>query len=231
MWARGIDKQLCTIEEPSDDVRLAILRSKAYADAQKSRREAASGGIGGSEIADLTRLLIVGQLKQLTGSQPPLTAQTAPSQQPEAAVTSPPSASWVPIETVHWMESFLHTEGFFKWLYRRKVGLPRTFLRTVFECVVIVNRVDINMLNDNSKAGITKVVWAEQYAYPAGTLLLLRKQAIEWQKQYKGLTEEQLAQLEKEKEKERVELEDEAEDDLSLADFPAFYRAPTDEEE
>jgi hypothetical protein len=86
------------------------------------------------------------------------------------------------------------------------------------------------MLNDNSKAGITKVVWAEQYAYPAGTLLLLRKQAIKWQKQYKGLTEEQLAQLEKEKEKERVELEDEAKDDLSLANFPAFYRASTDDE-
>jgi hypothetical protein len=129
------------------------------------------------------------------------------------------------------MESFLHTEGFFKWLYRRKVRLPRTFLRTVFERVVIENRVDINMLNDNSEAGITKVVWAEQYAYLAGTLLLLRKQAIEWQKQYKGLTEEQLAQLEEEKEKERLELEDEAEDDLSLADFPAFYRAPTDENE
>jgi hypothetical protein len=79
------------------------------------------------------------------------------------------------------------------------------------------------MFNDNSEDGLTRAAWGE-YGWPPGALLKLRKAAIKWQKQCKGLTEQRLeqVQLEVEKEKERVELEEETEDELDIADLPGL---------
>jgi hypothetical protein len=134
---------LCAVEEPSDDVELAIAKQKDYANAWKERRRENDVGVVGSEIADLTRLLMLGQLKQLTATQQlwPAASQPLP-----AIVMS----SWVPITCDHWRDIFEHTLNFYNQVERRKTGLPNKFLRQLFKHVVVDNRININMLLDNS---------------------------------------------------------------------------------
>lgn len=61
MWARELAGGTGSVQDPSDDVRLAIVRAKDRADAEKSRRRGAvnSGRGGDNEIVSLTKLLII----------------------------------------------------------------------------------------------------------------------------------------------------------------------------
>ena len=61
MWARELAGRAGSVYDPSNDVRLAIVRAKDRADTEKSRRRGAVNRGGGSdnEIASLTKLLIV----------------------------------------------------------------------------------------------------------------------------------------------------------------------------
>lgn len=61
MWARAISQRLATYNEPSDDVRLAILRVKDRQVHEKNQRSKTGGG-GEDDIKSLTKLLIVRQL-------------------------------------------------------------------------------------------------------------------------------------------------------------------------
>jgi hypothetical protein len=220
MWSRAIDKQLATVDEPCKDVRLAILKSKDRAEAQKERRcDGDRGGGGDNEMADLMKVYMMGTLRQLT-------AQIVPPQQPETAVQQPNTpvsplslALWVPIEYDHWWEIFEHTVNFFNWFERLKLGLGTKFVREVFVEVFINNRVNVNMLLNNSDNGVPLRHWHEVYGYPTGVLLQLCKQAVKWQKEYGGLTEQQRAAIEAEKEKEEAERD---RNGVSLGYFPGF---------
>lgn len=64
MWARAISQRIATYDEPSDDVRLAILRAKDRQVHEKNQRLRAGRG-GEDDIKSLTKLLIVGQLNQM----------------------------------------------------------------------------------------------------------------------------------------------------------------------
>jgi hypothetical protein len=74
------------------------------------------------------------------------------------------------------------------------------------------------MLLDNSDDGVTMGQWNEIYRYPTGLLTQLRKHAVRWQEEYKGLTEKQRDDVKAEKEK---DAEQEPED-MSLGQFPGF---------
>lgn len=65
MWACAINERLCTVEELTDNVRLAIIRAKDRADKEKSRQRSTGDG-GADEIKSLTKLLLLGQLKQMS---------------------------------------------------------------------------------------------------------------------------------------------------------------------
>jgi hypothetical protein len=100
MWARELAGGTGSVHDPSDDVRLAIVRAK-------DRDDAVNGGGGGdNEIASLTKLLIVNQLKQLAGHTNQASVQ---AQQPESLLL------WEPFEYTNWMEISRHTKNFFDW--------------------------------------------------------------------------------------------------------------------
>jgi hypothetical protein len=61
MWARAINYRTATYDEPSDDVRLAILRAKDHAEHAKNQKRLAVSE-GDEDIKSLTKLLIVRQL-------------------------------------------------------------------------------------------------------------------------------------------------------------------------
>jgi hypothetical protein len=72
MWARNISNRKATYNEPSDDVKLAILRQKDQAIYKKVRRRkqrtrgsSKSTSSGDEDIKSLTKLLIVGQINQM----------------------------------------------------------------------------------------------------------------------------------------------------------------------
>jgi hypothetical protein len=111
MWAREIHKRVATFDEPSDDVRLAILRAKDRSIHEKTQRLKA-GNSGDDDIKSLTKLLIVGQLNQM--SRQPLgesNLQGRPAVSTLDQVLS--SSSWTPIEYEYLEEIIEHTKNFF----------------------------------------------------------------------------------------------------------------------
>jgi hypothetical protein len=108
MWARDIALGWGAINDLSDDVQSAILRAKDRADIEKSKTRGLAGG-GDSDIASLTKLLIVNQLKQLTG-----TTQALPAM-PEQSASSSLLLEYIFIKYEHWIEIKEHSKKFFDW--------------------------------------------------------------------------------------------------------------------
>ncbi|CAG5158201.1 uncharacterized protein ALTATR162_LOCUS5035 [Alternaria atra] len=198
MWARELAGGTGSVHNPSDDVRLAIVRAKDRADAEKSRRRGAvdSGGGGDNEIASLTKLLIVNQLKQLTGHTNQAFVQ---AQQPES------SLSWEPFEYTNWIEISRHTKNFFDWWAgQRTSGFASSYIKTMYRSVCVVMRLDINILLDNTDNGCPMKLWVEQTEFPIGALIRLRDAAKRWRLQYDGFTEQDLERIEAAKQRDRV---------------------------
>ena len=171
MWARELAGGTGSVRDPSDNVRLAIVRAKDRANAKKSRRRGAVNSSGGSnnEIASLTKLLIVNQLKQLTRhiNQPSMQAQ-----QPES------SLSWEPFEYTNWIEISRHTKNFFDWWAdQRTSGFASSYIKAMYRSVCVVIRLDINILLDNTDNGCLMKLWVKQTEFPIGALFRLRDAA------------------------------------------------------
>ncbi|KAF1947567.1 hypothetical protein EJ02DRAFT_333557, partial [Clathrospora elynae] len=168
IWARGIDAQLCTVLEPSDNVRLALVRAKDCIELDKQKRRVSSRGEGEGDgnIAALTKLLIVGQLKQLSQ------AQLAPP-----VATLLPPTTWEPLKYDHWQEILEHTLNFWDWFRTTPSGLLHQFIMKMWKEVVLAGRLNINLIMDPSENGIPMTLWVEYYGFPPGVLLQLRKAA------------------------------------------------------
>lgn len=177
MWARAIDSQLCITQEPSDDVRLAILRAKDRADSEKSKRRGVEGV--DNDIKSMTKLVLLAQLKQM-GSQVP---ETSPSRTSTAATGV---SSWTSIEFDDELEMWQYTLNFFYFL-RAKRPDQKSFLKEIHKKVVLEGRIDINMMLEDS---LKMKLWVEYFWYPSGRLMPLRRDAIQWRRDYRGLTEE-----------------------------------------
>ncbi|KAF1937837.1 hypothetical protein EJ02DRAFT_505784 [Clathrospora elynae] len=194
MWARAIDRRVCTLDEPSDNVRLALVRAKDRAELEKLKRQ--GGEDRDDDIASLTKLLIVGQLKQLTQSQQTLQALPAVAPLPPP----PPPPSWVPIEYTHWREMLEHTRNFWMYWEQQRDGFTSTYIIEMWRTAVLEARFDINLLMDSSEDGVPIDLWIDHLGLQAGALLQLRKAARVWRKQYNGLDEASLQRVEHVKE-------------------------------
>ncbi|KAF1935666.1 hypothetical protein EJ02DRAFT_428213 [Clathrospora elynae] len=206
---------------PSDDIRLALVRNKDRTELEKSRRQA--GGEGSDDITALTKLLIVGQLKQLTQNAAPV-----PASAPAAPEVVPPMLlpAWVLLEYTHWHEILEHTLAFWKyWQKDRGGGCTRKHIIRMFREVVIKARLHINMIMDNSKDGVTMDLWVNYLGFEAGSLLQLRETARQWRQKYTGLGEEAQQRVEDVKRQERDD--DVVEEALQWGRFGPVSRTPT----
>jgi hypothetical protein len=71
-WAQGIERKQCTVEQPSDEIRLSIILARDRADAEKKRRKRkVSPASSNSSIEGLTKAILAGHLAQMTAAPAP----------------------------------------------------------------------------------------------------------------------------------------------------------------
>jgi hypothetical protein len=203
MWARDIALGWGAINDPSDDVRSAILRAKDRADLEKSKTRGLAG-CGDNDIASLTKLLIVNQLKQLTGA-----TQASPAM-PEQSASSSSLPEYKFIEYEHWMEIKEHSKKFFDWWRAQPTGYPGGHIKQLYRTTIFELNLDINILCNNDEDGCPISFWCKHTRYSAGVLIYLRQAARRWSAQYEGLDEAALSRIEaaKDRERDRVESSD-----------------------
>ncbi|KAF2823607.1 hypothetical protein CC86DRAFT_447920 [Ophiobolus disseminans] len=217
MWARDISKQLATYDEPSDDVRLAILRARDRAEHEKAHRQR-SPNSGDNDIRSLTKLLVVGQLNQL--NRQPLGELKPRSERLNRLETpSPKPREWVPIKYNHREEMNQHTTNFFN-SFKLKHPLDSDAVTNMFNIVCVDGAMDLNMIIGGS--GDVLKLWVNHFNLPPGWLFTLQHHALEWQKSYNGLSEKSWRRVErcrKREEKARQKLAaDEASSVVSSSD-------------
>lgn len=103
MWAKAVDQRQCTVLEPNDRVKSAVMRARERSEIDKVRkRQQHVSGYGGGDILDevreLQKSVLMAQLHQLNGG---------------LAANQP--ASWVPFEYKFWAEIMAHTDNFLEY--------------------------------------------------------------------------------------------------------------------
>ncbi|KAF2866592.1 hypothetical protein BDV95DRAFT_504915, partial [Massariosphaeria phaeospora] len=123
MWAREVAQELSTIQEPSDNVRVAILQDRDRAVANKANKRKHGGPQEFEDIARLERQLLSAQVQQITAQSQPGHQNTpqvgtgagvaAYGVNPNVPTSQILPAAWAPIKhRVHW-EIVEHTKNFF----------------------------------------------------------------------------------------------------------------------
>lgn len=179
-WASAIARQLCTIEEPSDDIQLQIRMAKDRNDREnKRRRRKVSPTSSNSSIEYLTKAILVGQLAQLKQPQQCQHHLSEPLQRPR----------WVDINSSHF-EMIQHNRNFFNYW---KLSMPhlREEIKAIYSLCKKEN-FNINMLMDPWD-GMTMDLWTQYYEQSPRLLSHLRRKAHDWIKDYSGLSKEDIA--------------------------------------
>jgi hypothetical protein len=202
MWARDINNRKATYDEPSDDVRLAILRQKEQAIRDKTRRRkqrargsSKSASSGDEDIKSLTKLLIVGQINQMNRQPLREIKQQAGTAKPSAS-TPTASSQWIPIEYEDFAEINEHTSNFFN-SFMLKYAYNFEIVENIHQIAITEGALNINMLMD-SISDIMKV-WVEYFKLAPGWLYNLRNHAVEWQKSYERLSEQNFRRIDRAK--------------------------------
>jgi hypothetical protein len=113
LWAKAIVATTATFDEPSDGLRLMILRAKDQRLHEKTQRVRAGGGGGNEDLWTLTTLLIAGTIERLTPKLEPLQGlELQPNANKVVDITAQAFLGWVPIETGHWEEINEHNINF-----------------------------------------------------------------------------------------------------------------------
>ncbi|KAG9388456.1 hypothetical protein A1F94_001348 [Pyrenophora tritici-repentis] len=163
MWARAITARRATYDEPSDDVRLAILRAKDLRVHEKTRKLRAAGD-GDDDIKSLTKLLIVGQLERMNRQpQQESNLQAAAPTITRAEVSS--ASQWAPIRYDHEQEINEHTSNFFNYL-KLKFPTVGEDINELYKTLVIDGAMDINLLMQPS--GDILKLWTQHFKQPPG---------------------------------------------------------------
>ncbi|EDU47586.1 predicted protein [Pyrenophora tritici-repentis Pt-1C-BFP] len=223
MWARAITARRATYDEPSDDVRLAILRAKDLRVHEKTRKLRAAGD-GDDDIKSLTKLLIVGQLERMNRQpQQESNLQAAAPTITRAEVSS--ASQWAPIRYDHEQEINEHTSNFFNYLKLKfptvgedinelyktlvidGVGIHTITLATVIHRTIVQGlptdgAMDINLLMQPS--GDILKLWTQHFKQPPGWFFTLQNTAKEWQAGYQGLTDRNWRRVERCKKREEI---------------------------
>lgn len=187
MWARDIHNRKATYDEPSDDVKLAILRAKDRADHEKSQRRRAPEEGGGDDIKSLTKLLIVGQLNQM--NRQPLSElnleQNAPNRLNSVALGP---SGWLPFDYDHPAEIKCHTINFFDHLTSAR-PLDHEYIDQIFERIYVKGGMDINLIMGSPPEIDMVKMWVEHFKLSPGWYFVVKQHAIKWQQSYQGLSE------------------------------------------
>ncbi|EDU42534.1 hypothetical protein PtrV1_06163 [Pyrenophora tritici-repentis] len=199
MWARAITARRATYDEPSDDVRLAILRAKDLRVHEKTRKLRAAGD-GDDDIKSLTKLLIVGQLERMNRQpQQESNLQAAAPTITRAEVSS--ASQWAPIRYDHEQEINEHTSNFFNYL-KLKFPTVGEDINELYKTLVIDGAMDINLLMQPS--GDILKLWTQHFKQPSGWFFTLQNTAKEWQAGYQGLTDRNWRRVERCKKREEI---------------------------
>ncbi|EDU41162.1 hypothetical protein PTRG_01724 [Pyrenophora tritici-repentis Pt-1C-BFP] len=199
MWARAITARRATYDEPSDDVRLAILRAKDLRVHEKTRKLRAAGD-GDDDIKSLTKLLIVGQLERMNRQpQQESNLQAAAPTITRAEVSS--ASQWAPIRYDHEQEINEHTSNFFNYL-KLKFPTVGEDINELYKTLVIDGAMDINLLMQPS--GDILKLWTQHFKQPPGWFFTLQNTAKEWQAGYQGLTDRNWRRVERCKKREEI---------------------------
>ncbi|KAI1519136.1 hypothetical protein Ptr86124_002267 [Pyrenophora tritici-repentis] len=199
MWARAITARRATYDEPSDDVRLAILRAKDLRVHEKTRKLRAAGD-GDDDIKSLTKLLIVGQLERMNRQpQQESNLQAAAPTITRAEVSS--ASQWAPIRYDHEQEINEHTSNFFNY-FKLKFPTVGEDINELYKTLVIDGAMDINLLMQPS--GDILKLWTQHFKQPPGWFFTLQNTAKEWQAGYQGLTDRNWRRVERCKKREEI---------------------------
>jgi len=178
MWAKAVDLRQCTVAEPNDRIKSAIMRARERSEIDKVRKRQQHGsGCGGGgvldEVRELQKSVLMAQLQQFTGG----------------LAANRPASGWVPFEYEFWAEIMAHTDNFLEYFSAKwDVDGAEEGIQEVREKVIRDGHIDINMLMDNSdENGVSMALWIDHFGLAPGLLLQLRRHAIKWRKTYGGL--------------------------------------------
>lgn len=99
-----MDLRQCTVAEPNNRIKSAIIRARERSKINKVRKQQQySSGCGGGSVLDKVRELqksvLMAQLQQFTGG----------------LAANQPASSWVPFEYKFWAEIIAHTDNFLEY--------------------------------------------------------------------------------------------------------------------
>jgi hypothetical protein len=175
-WAAAVARQECTIEEPSDEIRLSLMMARDRAEAEKRRRRRkVSPTSSNSSIEGLTKAILAGHLAQMSAQRQ---CQYHLEERRERRV-------WRDFNCTR-PELYQHTFNFFNYWSEAmpQLGDEITQIRkTIFR----EGLYDINMLMDKEE-GMTLECWTEYFHQSPSMLSHLRRKAFDWRKDYGGLT-------------------------------------------
>ena len=178
-WARAVERSECTIDEPSDDIRLSILMARDRASAEKKRRRRkTSPTSSNSSIEGLTKAILAGHLAQMRATKQ---CQHRVYEQPlrerrmwrDFISTRPELHQHTVNFFIYWRQAMPH--------FGAEIELIR---RTVFRDGLY----DINMLMDKED-GTTLECWVDIFKMAPFMLSHLRRKAHAWREDYTGLTQ------------------------------------------
>lgn len=170
-WALAVERRECTIEEPSDDVRLSIMIAKDRSEAEKRRkRRKVSPTSSNSSIEGLTKAILAGHLAQMS-------AQRCQHHPPASDLPGEYSKRWKVWEEFECPQPELqqHTFNFFRYWLR---AMPQfeVHIKEIKQKVFIDGSYDINMLMD-PVTGMTLEAWVEYFNQAPGMLSHLKRKA------------------------------------------------------
>ena len=188
MWAKATDLRQCTVRDPNDRVKAAIMRAHERSSVDRVRRRQGGGGDSGvvEELRELQKTVLIAQLQQLNNG---LAAQSGQS-------SSRQSSEWLPFEYEFWGEIYQHTMHFLEYFEARwDVAGGKEAVQRIKDTVIKEGHIDINMLMDSSENGVSMSLWVEHFDMTPGLLLQLRRHGIKWRRTYDGLSGEDFEQI------------------------------------
>lgn len=179
LWAREVADGKCTIQRPSESVRLALMLAKDRSETEKRRkRSKVSPSSSSCSIEGLTKVILASALAQMR-------APHQCQQLCQHGVESIERSRWRDFQCPR-LELNQHTFNFFHY-WRSSMPQFDLDIDRILQKTVVEGGYDINMLMD-ARDGMTLEVWVEYLDLPPSLLSHLRRKAHDWIKDYGGLS-------------------------------------------
>ena len=201
-WLEDVDKDKCTIEAPSDRVKLALFHQKRELVAEKKR--VTKPPTLDEQLRQMLTMQMMREMRALGGSSQSI-ERLAHETAEEEARSKP---EWEDIEYEDWGEIVYHTGNFLHYLKRH---MNNDTVDEIKRKVLIEAHLDINMMmSEEQENGISIAMWVNHFKLQPGDLFQLRRRAKMWQQNYNGLSEKQLDRVREysRRRKARTELEE-----------------------